>query len=413
MDVERSTLLQKRIEEELVHHLLPFWEKESVDQEGGGFWARVSNDLAVKERTPKGLILNTRILWTFSSVYQKYRDENYRRLAERAFRYVQDHFWDQQFGGMLWMLDEKAQPLDDSKKIYGQAFSIYSMCEYYRATQNREALDRAIELYRLIERYNYDPIHTGYYETSNRDWTLAEDLRLSEVDMNEKKSMNTHLHVLEAYTQLFRLWPVAELQTRLRSLLSNFLQQIIDKQTHHMRLFFNEAWEVRLADVSFGHDIEASWLLDEAAAVLNEAELSTKVQQVSLAMADAVYREALAPQGGIYYERSVTGHVQKDLQWWPQAEALVGFLNAYQNSGQEKFFEAAERVWEFCDRYLIDHEKGEWFYSVGPDLKPDLTLLKISEWKCPYHNGRACVETIHRLEHIRQNLSELIKRGNT
>ncbi len=395
---DRIATLRGRIEAELLQNILPFWEKEVVDPAGDGFWARVSNDLVVKERAPKGLILNTRILWTFSAASRQYKNPVFLALAQRAFDFIQNHFWDTDFGGMLWMLDEEARPLDVSKKIYGQAFSIYSLAEYFQATGQKEVLDRAIELYHLIERHNYDTQHSGYFETSNRDWSLAEDLRLSEVDMNEKKSMNTHLHLLEAYTQLYLCWPDAVLETRLRTLIDNFLAHIIDRRTHHMRLFFNEAWHVRLAHVSYGHDIEASWLLDEAAAVLHDQGLQAAVRQESYAMAEAVYHEALAPQGGIYYERKEDGQLKEDLEWWPQAEALVGFLNAWQNSGQIKFLNAAGRVWDFCDHYLVDHEHGEWFYKVGPDLKPDSRLYKVSEWKCPYHNSRACMEALRRLK---------------
>lgn len=402
MESSRIKTLQQSIETELMQNILPFWAKEVVDREGDGFWARISNDLKVKERAPKGLILNTRILWTFSAAYNIYHNPDYLAIADRAYAFVQNHFWDEEHGGMLWMLDENGRPVDTSKKIYGQAFSIYSLAEFYHATQKKEALDRAIELYQLIELHNFDHLHSGYFETSNRDWSLAEDLRLSEVDMNEKKSMNTHLHMLEAYTQLYRVWPNLTLEARLRTLIDNFLLHIIDRRTHHMRLFFNEAWNVRLANVSFGHDIEASWLLDEAAAVLQDGALIETVRQETVAIADAVYTEALAPQGGIYYERKEDGNLKEDLEWWPQAEALVGFLNAFQNSGQEKFFKAAERVWDFCDNYLVDHEHGEWFYKVGPDLKPDFRLYKVSEWKCPYHNGRACMEAMRRLDSLKK-----------
>jgi cellobiose epimerase len=400
MGTEEAGPLGRRVETELTGNILPFWLQQTVDPEGEGFYARISNDGRIKVRTPKGLILNTRILWTFSAAYRHFARAEYLEMAHRAFRFLQKHFWDKKYGGMYWMLDADNEPLDTSKKIYGQAFSIYSYAEYFAASQEKAALERAFELYQLIENHNFDKKFGGYFETSNRDWSLAEDLRLSAIDMNEKKSMNTHLHMLEAYANLSRIRPEPELIKKLRGLILNFLDPIIDPRTGHFRLFFDEEWRIKSTSVSFGHDIEGSWLLDEAAAVVGDSELSQQVGRASLKMARAVLQEGGSSEGGIFYECRADGHLDEEMHWWVQVEGLVGFLNAFQRTGEDLFWQATCKIWDFCEKYLVDRINGEWFYKVGPDRKPVLSEHKVSEWKCPYHSARACMQVLTRLANL-------------
>jgi len=295
------------------------------------------------------------------------------------------------------MLDENDAPLDVSKKIYGQAFAIYSLVEFFAASGDAEALQRAQAIYRLIEKHNYDPTYTGYLESANRDWSAAQDLRLSDIDMNEKKSMNTHLHLLEAYTQLYRVWPDEALRVQLQKLINNFLDHIINPQTYHLILFFDEAWQPKSIKISFGHDIETSWLLQEAAAALAEAETIQRCKILCQAMAEAVLTQGVAADGGVCYEKDEKGTLDSEVHWWVQAEAVVGFINAYQTSGRPDFLHAAIRAWDFIEKYLIDRTFGEWVYKVNEHRIPDTVLHKISEWKCPYHNSRMCLELMQRL----------------
>lgn len=397
MASETCKQLAERAERELLSDILPFWLEEAPDREHGGFWARVTPDLRIHERAPKGLILNARILWTFSAAFRQYQSPVYLGMARRAWHELTTFFTDPQYGGMFWMLDENNAPLDDSKKIYGQAFALYSLTEYHLASGEQEALDRALAIYRLIEQHNYDQTNTGYLESANRDWSPAQDLRLSAVDMNEKKSMNTHLHLLEAYTQLFRVWPDAGLRERLVQLVNNFLDHIIDPHSHHLILFFDEKWQPKSAKVSYGHDIETSWLLDEAAHTLGDPVLTRKCQKISVAMASAVLAEGVAADGGLGYEREGE-HVDPEVHWWVQSEAVVGFANAYQNSGRPEFLSAAVHAWDFIENCLYDRTFGEWHYKVNAERLVDLQQHKISEWKCPYHNSRACLELVRRVK---------------
>jgi mannobiose 2-epimerase len=390
--------LRRKAETELLSDILPFWLRYTIDDEFGGFRGQISNDLTIDPHAAKGLILNARILWTFSKAYSVYRSPVYLATARRAYDYLTRYFWDEEFGGVYWMLDYQGKPHDTKKRIYGQAFTVYSLAEYYHATQDADALAKALRMVRSIESSSHDGEHGGYFETYERDWTLAKDQRLSEVDMDEKKSMNTHLHIMEAYAALLHFHEDETVRLRLRELIELFLDHIIDPKTQHFIMFFDEAWRSRSNKISFGHDIEGSWLLFEAAEILGDAVLLERVREISVKMAQAIYEQALDPDGGLLYEGDPTGIIDDTKQWWPQAEAVVGFLNAYQLSGQQHFLDAAEKSWEFIEKHIVDHEHGEWFWLVSRAGVPGTEHYKVDPWKCPYHNSRACLEVVQRLD---------------
>ncbi|MCR2806085.1 AGE family epimerase/isomerase [Paenibacillus soyae] len=387
------------IERELKDNILKFWMEHAPDEASGGFHGYVSRSLEVKHDADRSLVLNTRILWTFASAYRLYGDERYLEMADRAYRYVIDHFTDREHGGLFWSVTSEGQPASDKKQVYGQAFAIYAFSEYYRATGNDAALELAISLFRVLERYSYDPVNKGYLEALARDWTETDDNSLSSKDLNTKKSMNTHLHVLEAYTNLFRIWPSDELKPKLRELIEVTVDRIVDNETAHFLLFFDLEWNSQTDHVSYGHDIEGSWLLHEAAEVLGDAELLERVKGVAVRMAEVTYREGVDKDGGIFNEAGPEGLLDTDKDWWPQAEAVVGFYNAYQLTGETKYKEAAAGAWRYIEEHMVDREFGEWFWSVTKEGKPSDNPEKISAWKCPYHNGRACFEMLERLGH--------------
>jgi mannobiose 2-epimerase len=397
MTVPSDNPLTRSATQELLEAILPFWRRYAVDERRGGFIGQMSNDLRVDEAAPKGLILNARILWTFSAAYAYKQNKTDRALARRAYAYLTEHFLDKEQGGYFWELDPNGAVRDDKKKIYGEAFCLYALAEYYRVFGEAQALEQAAQLFELIEAHAHDDRYGGYFEVMSRDWRPCEDMRLSDKDMNEKKSMNNHLHVLEGYTHLLRVCRYQpQLDTRLRELIDLFRRHIINSRQTHLQHFFDDAWTPKSDSYTFGHDIEGSWLLCEAAEVLGDHRLMTEVQSIAIRIARAVLAEGLDTDGGLFYEGRDGRIINPNKEWWPQAEAVVGFYNAWQLTGEDAFQEAAVRCWQFIRDRVVDREYGEWFWCLRPDGTPDPSQPKVSPWKGPYHNGRCCLQIIHR-----------------
>ncbi len=390
-----------QVEEHLFYHILPFWCGPALDEENGGWMAWLSNDLKPDRSQPKGLIVNARILWVFSAVHRARPDPLYKKMAERAYDFVMNRFWDTNFGGAFWQLNDEGKVIDNSKKIYGQAFCIYALTEYYRAFGDSLALGRAKELFELIERHAHDVKFGGYCEVCLRDWTPAgPDARLSEKDMNEKKSMNNHLHLLEAFTNLYGVWRDPRVELRLHELMKLFPVRILDPRTKHFHHFFDEQWNVRSDSYTFGHDIEASWLLCEAAETLGDEKLLQGMRALAVQLAGAAFDEGLGADGGLCYEGKDGKIIDARHEGWPQAEAVVGFFNAFQISREDRFLAAALRVWDYTERHIVDRVHGEWFWRINENGRPDPDLPKVSEWKGPYHASRACLEIMRRVKEL-------------
>ena len=388
--------LRDEVREELTTNILPYWLNRAQDPVHGGFIGRIDGSDIPHVDAPKGSVLNGRILWTFSAAYRRLKDPAFKEMADRAQGYILNHFVDRHAGGVFWMLDASGHALETKKQVYAQAFVLYGLAEHFRATGTEASRDMAVQLFELLERHSFDPLDDGYFEAYDRNWSLLDDLRLSDRDANEKKTMNTHLHVLEAYSNLFRVWPDERLQRQLRNLVQIFLRRFLGEQDH-FHLFFDEQWQLRSSIRSYGHDIEGSWLLCEAAELVNDPDLLEEVRSRAVLMAESVIQEGLDPDGGLIYERREDGSMNTDRHWWPQAEAMVGFINAWQISHNPAFAEAAHRIWEFTKENLIDRKNGEWFWLVDRDGQPNREEDKAGPWKCPYHNGRACMELMDRL----------------
>jgi cellobiose epimerase len=389
--------MRDSIDRELQYNLLPFWRERSLDPVGGGFVAEMANDGTLNSKAPKGLILNARLLWTFSSLYCELADKRDLALAHRAFDYLAKYFYDRNGGGYGWRVGPDGLVLDNSKKIYGQAFCIYALSEYYRATGNAEVLRTAIEICDRIERHAHDVNYGGYIEVLAKDWSPANDLRLSDKDMDVAKSMNNHLHILEAYTNLFRVWPDSALAERLKELIRLFGSKMLTS-AGHFNLFFDADWSIRSNSYTYGHDIEGAWLLYDAAEALKDEEMQQKASEWVITIARAVGSEAVDREGGLAYEGRGGAVIDSGREWWPQAEGILGFWCAYRISGDKKYAEIAEGLWEFIQRRVVDKVQGEWFWRVFPDGSADPKEPKISEWKDPYHGVRMCLRMLRFLE---------------
>jgi mannobiose 2-epimerase len=390
------TITVQRLEQELTGNILPFWVERTPDPVNGGFYGALSNDLKVDNASPRSAVLYGRILWTFSLAYKEYKRPEYLETARRAYDYIKANFWDAQHGGVYWSVDVNSKPLDARKHTYANSFCIYGLAEYHQATGDAEALGLAKQIFELLEAHSHDSVYGGYVEGRGGDWISATDPRLSSLEPLCDKSMNTLLHTMEAFTNLLRVWDEPRLRTRVSELITIFLDHIIDPQTNHQRLFFNNDWSwSKVEHISYGHDIETSWLLVESVEVLGDSVLLERAKETVVKIVQAIYNEALQPDGVLLPESD--GHRSRDLVWWVHAEGMVGFYNAYQLSGDEKFRTASERIWRVIDQKFIDRQHGDWFKTLDPQGVPYPDSLKVGPWDCPYHHSRACFEMIRRL----------------
>ena len=400
MKIENLDMEREEFKSHLQSAILPFWLDRMRDP-AGGWWGRMDGNGMLHPDSPRGCILNARILWTLSSAYRVCGKEECLSAAAQAYRYVSEHFMDRQYGGCLWSVDAAGRPLDTKKQFYAIAFVIYALAEYYRATGEKSALQEAVELFRCIRDHSFDPTLGGYLEACTRSWQPIEDMRLSDKDRNDAKTMNTHLHILEGFTGLYRVWKDESLREALADLVNVFLERIVQPDGH-LGLFFDENWVLQGHMVSYGHDIEASWLLDEAAAVLGDEALAARVREVTRRIADASL-EGLQPDGSLIYEFDPqTGVKDSQRHWWVQAESLVGCVNRWQDTGDAQWLERAAHSWDFIKKHIVCPD-GEWYWGALEDGRggfvPNTQDDRAGFWKCPYHNGRMCMEMIERLQY--------------
>jgi mannobiose 2-epimerase len=396
----RLTALRDAMGRDLRDNVLPFWLDRVLDRHNG-FHGLLSDCGVVDPLAPMGSVLCARLLWTFSAAYRATGDPAHRRAAEHFYAWLSERFLDARHGGVFWMLDHAGRPIEERKQTYALAFAVYALAEHRLATGARAALERAQELQETLETHARDAARGGYFEARARDWSPLADVRLSDKDQNAPKSMNTHLHLMEAYTSLLRATDSPRLRALLRALVELHLERILDPASGHLVLFFDEGFQPLPGGVSFGHDIETSWLLVEAAEAVGDPGLLGRARDAALRMARVALAEGFdRHHGGLFAERQADGRLDDDKHWWMQAEAVVGFLNAHLLSGEEAFLEAAEATWAFVERFVVDREHGEWRWRVRRDGKPIAGLPKVEPWKCPYHNSRAALETAARVARL-------------
>lgn len=401
--------LKNEVEQDLLLNILPYWIENTIDDRNGGFIGQINHTNDKIWSAPKGGILNARILWTFSACFRKYQSIEYKNMAERAYHYIENYFVDEEDGGIYWSLDYTKKPHEERKHVYAQSFAIYGLTEYYLAFKEKKALELASNIYELLEEKCTDKINGGYFEAFSKNWEIENDARLSEKDDNTPKSMNTHLHILEAYTNLYRCIPSKRIGKSISDLLDIFLDHIIDKERKSLINFFDEKWESKSDVISYGHDIEASWLLNEAEKVIESYHRKEELNELLVSISEKVLKDGIDDDFGILNEKEINKTLDKDKDWWPQAEGIVGFLNAYQLTNNIEFTEASINVWEFIKRNIIDEKFGEWHEKVS--ASGDVYQLdKVREWKCPYHNSRAALEVTERVNALMLSKEKFLKK---
>lgn len=386
---------------ELRSNILPFWLRHARDPQGG-FWGGLDNEMRIDRDAQRGALLTSRILWTFSAAFRRYEEPAYLQMATAAYSDLCTRFWDHEHGGLRWSTTAAGEVLDARKQLYAQAFGIYAMSEYYCATANASALERAVTLHRLIEEHAHDAEHGGYFETFTPDWRRIEDQTPGFTGRAIAKSQNTMMHLMEAYTSLLRVWPNARLTHRQSALIELMATRMVDQRSGHMRAYFNADWTPAADVFFFGHDIECSWLIVEAADVVAQGPLNPRIRAVAIDLARLTARLGVDADGGLLYEASSAGVQVTDKHWWAQSEAVVGFLNAYALTGEAEFLTAFLRVWSFIEQRMVDRVHGEWYGSVTRDGLVLEDPPRIGFWKCPYHNARACMEVEKRLARLAQ-----------
>jgi mannobiose 2-epimerase len=381
-----STSLASELE-----NILNYWSKNSIDEINDGFIGERDHFNKIVPNATKGIILNSRILWSFSAASNHYKTNKYKAICKRSYDYLETFFKDELYGGVYWELTSEGAPINKRKQVYAQAFMIYALSEYYEFSKNNDALDWAIEIYNLIETQANDQNYKGYIEAFNEDWSPIEDMRLSGKDANEAKTMNTHLHILEAYTNLYKVYKNESLKEKLEDLIQLFFDKFLTKK-NHLNLFFDEKWNLKSNIVSYGHDIETAWLLIEAAKAINNNKLLLKTNNAAVLIAETFIKEGVDIDGGVYNEYNpTTNKLDEDKHWWVQTEALVGLNYAYKISKNEAFLNVSKNILNFLQQHIIDPTNGEWFWRVDKNQKLYTTDYKMGMWKAPYHNSRACM----------------------
>ena len=407
--------LYAELKQELTKDILPYWEKHARDKATGGFYGSIDNSNKYNAKEERSIVMVSRFLWTYSAAARLLKDSSYMDMADWAYRYLAKSFCDTYYGGVFWSVKADGKPLVQRKQIYGNAFALYALSEYAAAvleikkeeTPAQLIMNQALSLFTLLEKHARDSKQGGYWEALSQEWKPTAQTKLSEKDIDCDKSMNTNLHVMEAYTNLYRNLPVVfpqkknerkEIGQALEDLISVHTSRILNKKDFHLDLYFNKNWKQTGKDeISYGHDIEASWLLWEAATELGKKSLLSSLKSIVIAIADKSLHEGYDSATGGFENTMLNGKKDSTRIWWNQAEALNGFYNAWEITGREDFAQAVEGVWNWIMTKQKDSVHGDWFAAVSKDGIPDKKELKGGNWKTSYHNARCCMELMKRM----------------
>lgn len=404
------------ISNELFQNILPYWDKYSKDEKNTGFFGKIDNDNVQDAECQRSIVMTSRFLWTYSAVARFTKDAKYLAMADFAYKVIIEKYFDKENDGVYWSIMPDGTPKVDKKQIYGEAFCCYGLSEYAAAVQELKkdeelaatAMNKALDIYNLLENHALDKENGGYIEACAKDWSQTNDMILSPKDMNCPKSMNTNLHVMEAYTNLYRTLPVVfadskSIQSEVGQSLANLItvtQEKIVQKNAHLGMFFDMDWNLLADEISYGHDIEASWLLWEAACELKDEELKEQIRDDVIKMAEVALDEGFDKENGClenFLLHSTTNPKRDRTRvWWNQAEAMNGFYNVWQMTGHQKYQEACIQQWNWIQNYQVDKTNGEWWSALDQNGTPILAEDKGGNWKTSYHNGRTCLELLRR-----------------
>ena len=379
------------LEQEL-NDILDYWANNVYDKQTGLFLGRIDNSGKAYPEAPLGVVLYARILWSFSAGYSCTKKPIYKERALQAYKVIEDYFFDKEAGGVYWSVLPHGEPLQTRKQIYAQAFVIYALAEMYKIEPKQKIIDDAFALFNLIEKYSYDKEEGGYLEALSQAWQPIEDVRLSKKDMNAIKTMNTHLHILEAYTNLYTIKKDKRIESRIKELLDVFTTKIICAESKYLQLFFNRNWESLSSTQSYGHDIETSWLLMKAAEMVYGKDIPQYLIDACNGLA-LVTVQGLLSDGSLVNEKE-SDKINKERHWWVQAEAMVGFYYMGLRTKDHQYFQFVDHIWGYINKEIKDPDKGEWFWGRDENNNILQDQDKVGMWKCPYHNSRACLEIL-------------------
>lgn len=381
----------KEIKHILEDNILSWWE--GIADCRGGFFGQVDGKGNINEKASRGAVLNARILWTYSTAYRLLGKKEYLLQASNAKEYFIKHFIDHKYGGVYWSVDCNGEREDSKAQLYAQGFAIYGLSEFYAATGDDEALKAAVNIYKITETHFADHENGGYIEALDRDFSPLGDMRLSDKDKNVDKTMNSHLHLLEGYASLYKVWPDAGLKKNITDLMEILRTKIFNTETGHLNLYFDMAWNVIGQGISYGHDIETSWLALECAFILKDFDEVNKIKPVCKVLYEKGM-EGYQPDGSLIYEIHEDGSIDDSRQWWVEAETVVANLWAWKYLDKEEGAALAQKSLDYIKTHLINWEGGEWYWDCDAQGRPNVRDDKAGPWKCPYHNGRMCFQAL-------------------
>lgn len=379
-------------------HVFPFWEG-LIDKEYGGYYGEMNFDLELDKKAVKGCILNSRILWFFSNAYLTLKDKKYIEYAAAAYEFLKKAFLDKEYGGVYWSVSYDGKPVEDMKHTYNQAFAIYGLSSYYDATKDEDALKTAFDIFNIIEEKCRD--NDGYLEAFTRVFGDESNEKLSENGVMATRTMNTLLHVMEGYTELYRVSGDERVKEKICEILDIFRNKIFNPAEERMEVFFDADYNSLIDLHSFGHDIETAWLIDRTVEVLKAEGTKYDMSDITKVLTEKIYRDCF--EGDCLPAEKCKGVVEETRVWWVECETVIGFINGYQKTGDRKYLDAAEKTWKYIEKYIIDPREGsEWYSDVNKDGVPESRKPIVDAWTCPYHNGRMYFEVLNRMKQIKE-----------